>query len=1046
MHETEHDTIVIAWGGSYVSLLAIKSHDALDIHHITSEPLECSDWIFDASIQLLDPDLYQYRACLVTAHNALLSISFSSRHSDTIPLSCVHITDASTCLLYSARLVYLDQSTALVAAGTIFGDIEFWSVDLADSSTVRNTHYVLSGHDGSVFGVDISEPVFICEGGALVRLIASCSDDRTTRIWAIPANRLAWPQHATGDTRETGFGVAPVTTQLGHNGARCVARAWGHLSRIWSVQFVQARVSANNLPMIVTCGEDATAIIWQLTTDLTADTDITDLELKSLHRSAQHRGKHIWSSATTLTEGSGLVMATGGADGAIACLQTALPIQSAESRTVAWHFPTVHGVSQARHEAARVRSYAFLSPTDVIVVTDSGHVYDVDTTRPACTPRAIGHVEALRGFSLAVGVPHLDTVLVADRQGTVYSVTGSTISPRDEVHDMGKPAAIFARNYGSASASLVTFVNQEKALVCLEIPKGSSIAIQLVLAQGFVTTSFAIAAWPHSHSVVFLGGRDGTVLIFLISNDTAHMARLIVEHKTVMKDAVTDLAVVRHDRSAEAYLVLSGRDGSVAMYRIIGNAHPMDLQLCHHLASSNMTVMEQLALSTSRNALVACGFRSKHFVMQDLVSNAELLRIDCGGANRTWAFQCAPTMDSGLFAWTRASQLCTQTPSSIRHSLLQTGGHGREIKAVAIAPVFCGQGQLVATGAEDTDIAISRLQYSADGEVCLHSIAWLHKHNTGVQQLKWSEDARFLFSSGGIEELFAWKVQSVPLLDVGVYLDSACPTESDEPDLRVMDFTVRTKPSETPEQDAFVISTVRSDSTILVYSYVSQGRDTIWTRLYSSSYRSCCLTTCLDMPLTFGQGMLVTATDGHGVWMDTSNPEPRELARMSTRFRVHQSAIHCADLCRLNSRDSIYISGGDDNAMGVTRLMCAEADEHLQTWTLVMPRAHTSAITAVRVLHETVGTEGTTCTLAVATAGLDHRVKVWVISIDLALSGIEAIVGVRMAQDEYTAVADVSSMATTEIRGHKTIVVCGVGTAMYRVKTLSETARADVPS
>jgi len=90
--------------------------------------------------------------------------------------------------------------------------------------------------------------------------------------------------------------------------------------------------------------------------------------------------------------------------------------------------------------------------------------------------------------------------------------------------------------------------------------------------------------------------------------------------------------------------------------------------------------------------------------------------------------------------------ICSQNGAN--HAVIRSGGHGREIKAVAVSPQGGSRSrQLIATGAEDTDIKI--FQYAEKDFACRRTI---RKHTTGIQHLQWSHDGEYLFSSGGCEE------------------------------------------------------------------------------------------------------------------------------------------------------------------------------------------------------------------------------------------------------------------------------------------------------
>lgn len=154
--------------------------------------------------------------------------------------------------------------------------------------------------------------------------------------------------------------------------------------------------------------------------------------------------------------------------------------------------------------------------------------------------------------------------------------------------------------------------------------------------------------------------------------------------------------------------------------------------------------------------------------------------------------------------WTRAASLHIRSQTGPNHNVIRSGGHGREIKAVAVSQG--AHGQLIATGAEDTDIKI--FQYAAGELYCQRT---LRKHTTGIQHLQWSDDGKYLFSSGGCEEFYIWRINRLPsAFGVGVVCEFTYTPESEHADLRIMSFDVHKCG---PEYD---IAMVFSDSSIKV--------------------------------------------------------------------------------------------------------------------------------------------------------------------------------------------------------------------------------------
>ena len=191
---------------------------------------------------------------------------------------------ADRCLLYSLALLLRRQASSesngarwLVAAGTILQDVLVWQTPVAaDGTPAYSTPAAvplllrLKGHEGSIHrcaaqprtaaqqqrtaaapclptGAPALPPSRRVRWSPCGRLLASASDDRSLRLWAIPEPAL-----------ESGAAAAAV-----HQPLQAQRVLWGHAARLWDCAFDGGPGSSR---FLVTASEDCTCRVWCLAT------------------------------------------------------------------------------------------------------------------------------------------------------------------------------------------------------------------------------------------------------------------------------------------------------------------------------------------------------------------------------------------------------------------------------------------------------------------------------------------------------------------------------------------------------------------------------------------------------------------------------------------------------------------------------------------------------------------------------------------------------------------------------------------------------------
>ena len=337
---------LLIWGGRYICLISIEAHLNTDgkpwckTHQYMPEVL-WDDWILDGCFQTPNHTDNEsgrkiIEALLVTAHNDLLRLKLVAESAETSESRYLHrIASGPNSILYSAHMLWADDGwRLLVAAGTVFGEVLLWSFsfDQPVSSGVC-LHHRFTGHEGSVFGVRISD---VAQIGAVKRILASCSDDRTIRIWNISdsskSEKVKFSADREPNEPEAGFLEAPNEA----DSTECLAVIMGHASRIWGLRFL---AQSDEFWDLMSYGEDSTAQVWRVSPVLDKKGTMStphDHAYQLSHQTtySYHSGKNLWAMAVFQEAREDWIVATGGADGCITKYK--LNLHGTPARLSAW--------------------------------------------------------------------------------------------------------------------------------------------------------------------------------------------------------------------------------------------------------------------------------------------------------------------------------------------------------------------------------------------------------------------------------------------------------------------------------------------------------------------------------------------------------------------------------------------------------------------------------------------------------------------------------------------------------------------------------------
>jgi WD repeat-containing protein 6 len=1123
----------LIWGGRRLAFgrIAFAQEGSLGQHPASSlaigPEIEAADWILDATFAVSNQT--STVAYFVTAHNDVFALR--SKPSSGLSVSVSPVASGLNSILYSAHIKPISAATVLVAAGTVFGEVIVWSFQRstagrADVQANWNscTYKVFHGHSGSIFGVCLSNIMESAEDRPK-RLLASCSDDRTIRLWDVSDCEYSLEQ--IHDVSRQHGRIKPQTG-FGSTADASIANIWGHSSRIWGVDFINPIAGVSTSPFqVISRGEDATYQVWNLAWEVSpASTDRTNVGRRTLrfnHANADHHhfGKHIWSHAHGLLN-SDTVLFTGGGDGGVIARSSTLP--RAEDCNLSFNIPFHELFDTMKLESTRaghvgtscndsIKQYVFLPGYVIIASTNHGHVIKCiiqeqeqnlrgplsmnSTILPDLTHRraiaviasdARGGVVYLGSTTGDIWMHYVDLqlTLLLDKFGQKISNIFSSTSSfhKDKItHDQTTVRHLLVWSNISLTSRLLQIGHFSDDPESVQVLK----KVDLSLPTTFNPTAF-LEVGDSKHFV--LGSRSGALAIyqdvFHQSEATDQIGPAVCARHVHGSDSVTCLqylgAIGGSEQNLASYEVLStGRDGSYAIHRITFQAFeargttPM-LKTLHRSSppfGPNIEGASVIKTDFYGTQLLLHGFDGKDFIVWNESTNSEVMRVPCGGAHRSWAYfsddqesQRGSSRNGKCLVWTKAGVFNVVRLGSPAHEIIQSGGHGREIKAMALyndtlirSGPNVSTSRLFATGAEDTAIRLLVVEISGEpGSIktpCIvpkdtaTCIRILKKHTTGIQHLSFCKN--FLFGSAGCEELFIWKINfGASVVNIGTVFQAALPKHVPASDLRITSFevisvTVGQQADSNSEVDSFLIYAAYSNSMIRVFRYNNDHAlppEDCFQLLGEGFYNMTCLTNIFVLPDLFPWFLTASTNGAIAVWPDIDHrlgdqDSSAELSH-TAEHHIHQNAILAFQLVRVAPEYHLMLTGGDDNAFGVTLVLEIDSNSTLcedigrgnslsppRFRTLLIPRAHTAAITALEVLESR--NEPGLKIFTVISTGNDQRLKVWRIAVnfeelsradhdprtsaDNSRPEVLHAIEVQLVKEMWTSVADVSSMA-----------------------------------
>ncbi|KAL1898970.1 WD repeat-containing protein 6 [Ceratocystis pirilliformis] len=1065
---------ILIWGGQSVTLIpSLMLEDAIANGRMLLDTCllvetKSPDWIYDGLISPFDPS----QGLLVLAHNEVLPVTLAANHSIVLG----SIFSISRPILYSANLCWTAPTTVLVAAGTVFGEILVWNYHIADAHSTKPATaellHVCTGHEGSIFGVQISSEFTGTDPTSRpLRLLASCSDDRTIRVWDISERASSPARTSTASAaeplsssntisalhqpRETGFGDAPGA--LANEGESPLAMAMGHLSRIWHVKFPSTPLvsSADKFVLpVYSFGEDTTVQLWHFESTWAALLNETSASkppstLKHIASYANHDGKHLWSAAL-LGDSPLPQIATGGADGKISIIEQG---NSREADCSGNHMDVMvlqdASPNSGSKDSDGLRQYTFVTDDCLVATTKSGKLTTGTFSQGELDTAAVW-VDVATDQDTS---DNLRSCTTMTSLGTGHAVLG-TSGGHIYVYSLGKGLQKLATLSGkimqliclntgarnSAIQVLVTVFNSpETKILTIDVDAGS-IASELIL-QG-IDERFIVTAASFVGDFLVVGSRSGFLSVLCTTNNNNYQYKLVSEIPPRAFDAVACITALPGHKAAESPCFLTtGRDGKYRIYRI--SAVTGMASLFHEVSLPFGPVVETAWFSSESLDLIICGFRSTRLVVWNESKREQIASVECGGAHRVFAHTASADPNRLRVAFTKASKVYVHSQLKPAFRSLKKGVHGREIRSVAPC------GRYLASGSEDTTIRI--WEYIGDktvGRGSMSCVAQLSMHVSGLQSLRWLAN-EWLFSSSGNEEFFVWRIRKLDakISGLAAMFQGQLPDKSRDGDLRITDIDVRVISMADVDNPEFRIHMAFSNSELKTYAYSPSSG---FRLLASGNFTGACLLQIRGLEKA-GAGVgddvlppvLTASTDGHlALWevsrrCDSDVSSGVEKYEMTLATTTHQNSPKAFDINYFETPDGAHgylvVTGGDDNAIGIVRYVSSTLGSstaptpsaaYKVTGKFAIRGAHAAAINGLAIGSR--GARPTDDTCSFVSASNDQRVKLW------RVRGTQSgEISVEMLQNAYSGVADAGCIQ--ELDEGRGFVVAGVGMEVWTV-------------
>lgn len=839
-----------------------------------------------------------------------------------------------------------------------------------DLFTAKEIHNLV-GHAGSIFYVTLSD------NG---KYVASCSDDRSIRLW----------DFQTGQELAVG---------------------WGHTARIWQLKFY------NEDKSIISISEDCTCRVWSINPSIE---NVTQLEQQNIFE--VHSTKNAWSVDV---QNDDMVAVSSGNDGRIK-LTDLKPSSRYGKEEVCFSLEEIsNSAGTSFHKDEIIKGFQSCN-FGLVAITSHGNIFIyIEKTD---TWRLRTQDNNFVSCSYTNGISEENVVLFSNNKCQIlimkYSEDGENIVAQTEffAEGLSKTNNCMVSRYDSASfIVLLESPNPKDHLLCMKVDSVSlKIENQYELLK---PDNFASSCLEVYKNHIIVGSRSSTLAIY----DLQLPRKPYVMRRINSGDTMTSIKYTECINGFATFSV-TNRDGYYNFIKIDFNQCFRGGEISASIIHSNKIVRGFLeyAYFDENGDYITHGFKSNIFYIYNETKGYEIASQVCGGAHRQW--KLSSVKEGSILVYVQASKLFFRRfyKREIPHTLCD-GIQGREIRDLTIKKDNkYKNGYLFCTASEDTTIKLLHV----DEKSGIVTNYWTQrKHVSGLQRCSFINE-HLMISCSAREELFLWDVNTDSLKRPYITLKQALPTSSTNPDLRIMDFSVKFVEGEI----GFIMAAVYSDSAIKVWFYNNQKN--AFHLIVGGKYKTCCLLNVSLIQVYKKLFLVVSATDGHLMFYNITDHIPFQvnkkclqlvdnepkislssLPEYVLRLKVHQSGIKAITHKETSPGTFKIYTCGDDNAIGTCSIQFNESTGGLSGYISDFNRnAAASTITSCALLQDGK---------YLVTTSVDQVVKMWNISSDK----------ISLHKSQYVTVADTGSSDQVAIAdGSVLILIGGVGLIILKTE------------